>query len=61
MKKKTKKRLVQGRDWHAWTWKFGKSWDTPGQLGCFAEPFKLAKMVSETGKWVRVRFVEVKP
>lgn len=53
------KRKVRGRDWHAWAWKAGKTWDRPGELFFFAEPKKPKNRPSESGKWVRVKFVEV--
>ena len=55
-----RRRLKRGVDWHAWAWKAGKTWPRPGELFNWAEPDKpRAKKPTETGKWVRVRFVEV--
>lgn len=60
-KKKAKKRLVRGKDWHAWAWKAGKTWSKPGELFWWAEPnyTRPRKRPTESGKWVRVKFVEV--
>jgi hypothetical protein len=68
-KKAKKKRLVRGKDWHAWAWRVGKgSVVREGYILHWAEPSKPAgnSYPSETGKptvtgkWVRVKFVEVK-
>ena len=50
----------RGRDWHAWAWKAGSTWPRPGELFNWAEPKRPTTRPSETGRWVRVRFVEVK-
>ena len=55
------KRLRRGKDWHGWAWKAGKEWDTPGELFYGAEPDKPSDKPEPSGKWVRVKFVEVKP
>ena len=57
-----KKRKIQGRDWHGWIWK-----DTSGKAGWrgaytfYAEANKPppSRKITESGKWVRVKFVEV--
>jgi hypothetical protein len=60
-----KKRKIQGRDWHGWAWKAGHTWHRPGELFYFATPTKPSRQAcdygppTETGKWVRVKFVEV--
>lgn len=64
-----KKQLQRGKDWHAWAWKHTGE----GQLKGFfyyAEPARPSRCVgaeiyspvkpSGKGKWVRVKFVEVK-
>lgn len=66
--KAKRKRLVQGKDYHAWAWK-AKSNDRLNGLFFYAEPYKPAgpgsrnqthtEQPSEQGKWVRVKFVEV--
>jgi len=55
------KRLVRGKDWHAWVWKPGSAWPRARASFYFAEPRKPSRGHTETGKWVRVKFVEVKP
>lgn len=60
-KPKKRKRLIRGRDYHGWAWKAGKTWVKPGELFCWAETVKPALRPTETGRWVRVRFVEVVP
>lgn len=66
MKAKTKpkrKRLVRGKDWHAWAWKFGKDsiCETDSLSFFVVDDPKEADPPSHSGKWVRVKFVEVKP
>ena len=58
---KKKGRKMQGRDWHGWAWKTGHTLKKPGELFHWAEPDRPAvdNRPSESGKWVRVRFVEV--
>lgn len=52
----------QGKDWHGWAWKAGSEWPCPGELFEWAENKKPKdKQPESSGKWVRVRFVEVKP
>lgn len=67
MKKKTAKRrrLVQGRDYHGWAWKpnedNGSRYPDDG-LFHWAEsrrPTKEDPPPTPSGKWVKVRFVEV--
>lgn len=60
-KKKTSKKTLRknplrvGRDFDAWTWKYGDgSYDVDGWRG------RPSWRYSGPGKWVRVRFVEVK-
>lgn len=64
-----KKRLKRGKDWHAWAWKIGPPLKgdegiygfTPGELCHCAEPEKPKRNPpTESGKWVKVKFVEVK-
>lgn len=57
MAKKPKRRKIQGRDWHGWVLKLpvGKKDD---QLCWWAKPEK-PKERRNSGKWVRVKFVEV--
>jgi hypothetical protein len=55
---KTKYRKIQGRDWHGW------AFYDPGKDGVgmchWAEPIKpKGQKPSNTGKWVRVKFVRV--
>ena len=53
---KPKKKLVRGRDWHAWAWK-AKDWG----LFFYAEPNRDSNCrPTDAGKWVKVKFVEVK-
>lgn len=59
-----KKRLVKGKDYHGWAWKHTGN-DRMKGFFWYAEPHKPNKnwpdhKPSEPGKWVRVRFVEVK-
>ena len=63
----TKKRLVRGRDWHAWAWKYdcgGFFWSAaPRRQFGYTLPRQPAywKMPADSrGRWVRVKFVEVK-
>ena len=61
------KRLVKGKDFHGWAWKHTGN-DKLRGLFFYAEPFRpnrswpdyIDGMPSEEGKWVRVKFVEVK-
>ena len=56
------KRKIQGRDWHGWAWKAGKTGPEPGVLLHWAEPIRpLLRDCRPTGDgtWVRVKFVEV--
>lgn len=62
---KKKKRLIQGKDYHGWVWK-AKGWPN-GEDGYvffhWAEPDRPKRRMgtpTEDGKWVRVKFVEVK-
>ena len=60
-KTKPKRRLVQGRDWHAWAWEHtGGDW-SGSRLMHWAEPEKPKKgqPPTEQGRWVRVRFVPI--
>jgi hypothetical protein len=64
MKKPTKKRLVKGKDYDAWAYRHtGKDEMTwrQGEFGHWAEsiPDRINKPTSK-GKWVKVKFVEVK-
>jgi len=47
--------------YHAWAWKAGRTWPEPGELFWWAETKKPQSRLrpSETGKWVRITFVEV--
>jgi len=64
-KAKAKKRRVRGKDWHAWTWK-----DTSGTYNIGRNPSDFvwwadyapdkSNHPTDKGKWVRVKFVEVK-
>lgn len=63
-KEKKVRRLKQGRDYHAWAWKHTGNDRLKGFFH-FSEPFKPNKQwenpkPSEKGKWVRVKFVEVR-
>ncbi len=53
-------RKRKGKIWHGWAWKAGKDWNPAGQLFNWAEPKKPKKKPEPSGKWVRVRFVEVR-
>ena len=53
------KRLRQGVDWHGWAWEAGKTWPNPGELFLWAETEKSATQPTESGKWVRVKFVKI--
>ena len=60
-KKPKPKRLVRGKDWHAWAWKS----DTDG-LYWWVNGYEGKDLLKEEnpatwdkGKWVRVKFVEV--
>lgn len=59
-----KKKLVRGKDWHGYAWKHlgdGSSVIPHGCLMRWAEPTRPPeKHPTEKGKWVRVKFVEVK-
>lgn len=61
-----RKRLVQGKDFHGWAWKpAGDDWapGDPDRLFHWAEHYRPRKRngtPTEKGKWVRVKFVEVK-
>lgn len=61
---KKKKRLAQGNDWHGWAWKArGFMADGSDCLFHWAEPARPRARngkPSENGKWVRVKFVEVR-
>jgi len=68
MSKPKRKRLVRGKDWHAWAWKQNKSGmlgEYPGRFLGFAKGDKplgdFCPTGAGTGRWVRVKFVEVKP
>ncbi len=58
MAKKKRKRLVQGKDWHGWAY---RSNYLKGFI-YWAEPRKPTKSPDHEpdGKWVRVKFVEVR-
>ena len=49
-------KLVRGRDWHGWAWKEGDEifGDT------FVQQEDYPELIHSLGKWVRVKFVEVK-
>ncbi len=51
----TRRRLVQGRDYHGWAWE-----DPTLGLSCWADT-KPGRLYPETnaGRWVRVKFVRV--
>jgi len=57
---KKRKRLVRGKDWHAWAWE-----QANGELLCYAQCTKPRmgyfnmKPTTQPGKWVRVKFVKV--
>lgn len=55
------KRHQRGKTWHAWAWKTGKDWPKPGELFFFAKPDRPKNKPEPSGKWVRVKFVEVRP
>jgi hypothetical protein len=61
-KKKAKKRLVRGKDWHGWCYKSDSEglygWTTPDPKRIEAEENPASW---DSGEWVRVKFVEVKP
>ena len=52
---KPKRRLVRGKDWHAWAWQWND-----GVLEQFAELRKPNAKYVGGGRWVRVKFVRVK-
>jgi hypothetical protein len=56
-------RLVQGHDYHGWAWK-EPTWDGESNVLFFwAEPYRPKRRngrPTPDGKWVRVRFVEVR-
>lgn len=59
------KRLKRGRDWHGWVWRaVGKEWRQRGEDGLFfwaeAERPK-SRQPTDRGRWVRVRFVQLRP
>lgn len=58
-----RKRLVRGRDWHAWAWKhLGEdSRYLPYGGFIFGAEYQRNGKPTEKGKWVRVKFVEAKP
>jgi len=60
MKNKPKKKLVRGKDWHAWAYKS----ESEGLYHWAVARKPIAQMDDDTrnepGKWVRVKFVEVK-
>ena len=63
---KTKRRKVRSKDWHAWAWKAGKTWPHPGELFYWAESDRPPhgspeSKPTDSGKWVKVKFLEVKP
>ena len=53
-KSANKKRLVKGRDWHAWAWHYAD-----GRFSRYTEPERSNYQWAADGKWVRVKFVEV--
>ncbi len=53
-----KRRMKQGRDWHGWAFKAADA-DTKGFM-FWAEHSKPNNRPTEKGKWVRVKFVEIK-
>lgn len=55
-KPKRAKKLVRGRDWHAWVWK----WHEDGKLSHLVNNGERDNYRNLHGKWVRVKFVEVK-
>ena len=52
--------MKRGTDWHAWAWKPMGEWPNR-KLFWFAEGTKPDRRATESGRWVRVKFVEVKP
>ena len=62
MKKQTRRRLLQGRDFHGWAFFEPVTRSNPDAVGmCYwAEISKpLGKRPSPNGKWIRVEFVPV--
>lgn len=57
MVKPRNRRLIQGRDFHAWAWKCTDKCNCG--LEDNAQPYRGRTLPG--GRWVRVRFVEVKP
>lgn len=58
-----RKRLMRGRDWHAWAWQALRDWPRPGELFNWAEPERPINRYPTgkgTGHWVRVKFVIVR-
>lgn len=53
---KKRKRSVRGKDWHGWAFK-----DDAGWFCHYAEVTKPreTRAPTDTGKWVKVKFVEV--
>jgi len=54
--------MKQGRDWHGWAWKDNDpDMQQGGTDGLFfwAEPDRPAEKPSDSGRWIKVRFVEV--
>lgn len=66
MAKKTKRRtrkrrLVQGRDWHAWAWEYtGGDWRGSRLMRWASVEKPNIKLLTGPGQWVRVRFVKVR-
>ena len=56
-KQPTRKRLVRGRDWHAWAWKPDKGVLLNFALLCQDSEQEYRRGVK--GRWVRVLFTEV--
>ena len=62
-KQPKRKRLVRGRDWHAWAWKYHKS-ERVGEWGDDVYDLlvwreKPGHKMSRKGRWVHVKFTEV--
>ena len=53
----------RGKDWHAWAWKHTGENDSvikKNSLLWFAEPQRPKRKQTEKGKWVKVKFSEIK-
>ena len=53
------KKLTRGKDWHGWVWKPDGGWPD-GKVFYNILPDKAKYGSSAPGRWVRVKFVEVK-